>query len=80
MKFRVTMKDPDGVYEAIRSAARDSMENLAGKVDLGEANDLIESRHEKISDAISAWVEYGEYLTVEFDTDAKTATVVAVRR
>lgn len=30
----------------------------------------------KMEDLASEWIEYGEYITVEFDTDKKTCVVV----
>jgi hypothetical protein len=30
----------------------------------------------KMEDLASEWMEYGEYITVEFDTDKKTCVVV----
>ena len=29
--------------------------------------------------ALSVWIEYGEYIRVEFDTEAGTATVLKVK-
>jgi hypothetical protein len=50
MKFRVTMKDPDTLNDAIEEAVEKQM--------------------------CGRWFGYGEYLTVEIDTDAKTCTVI----
>jgi radical SAM superfamily enzyme with C-terminal helix-hairpin-helix motif len=75
VKFRVTMKDPDTLYDAIREA-------VAKQVDGSSANDdeeremLIESRTEKVGKLCRKWFGYGEYLTVEIDTDAKTCVVI----
>jgi hypothetical protein len=75
MKIRVTIKDPDGFCDAIEQAAKDQVDQMSG-VDEDEKDDLIESRRTKVSEALSKWVEYGEYMTVIFDTDEGTATVV----
>lgn len=73
MKFRVQFKDPDVVHDAAREAAEAGMpEGLSEK----EKEQLIDGRTEKLTDFASTWVKYGEYITVEFDTDAGTATVV----
>jgi O-succinylbenzoate synthase len=77
-KVRVTLKDPDGVYDSIREAAKESVAEIKG---LGEdeRESLVEARSSTISDAIKAWVEHGEYVTVEFDTVTKKARVVPVK-
>lgn len=75
MKFRVTMKDPDGVFESLRDAATASLKGTEGLGDM-ERDDLIEKRREGFGFHIKPWFEYGEYLTVEIDTDAKTCVVV----
>lgn len=38
-----------------------------------------EDMQDSVKDLISSWVEYGEYLTVEFDTENKTCVPVPVR-
>ena len=78
MKFMVTMKDPDAPYEAIRDAVSAELETLkaTGSISSDEMDELLESRHQKVSGSISKWLKYGEYLTVEFDTEAGTAVVV----
>ena len=77
MKLRITFKDPDGVYESIGEALRESIERL---VSLGLSNRAIEAaeskERESANAALKRWIEHGEYLTVEFDTDAGTATVI----
>lgn len=74
MKFTITMKDPDGVYEGIKNAAEQS---LAGN-NLGESDmvELVGCRIEQIEEDLAAFLEFGEYINIEFDTDAGTATVL----
>jgi hypothetical protein len=74
MIFRVTMKDPDTLHDAIRDAvAKLPMEGL----DDEEAELVREKRAEKVGELCSRkWFEYGEYLTVEIDTEAKICVVV----
>lgn len=74
MKFRVTMKDTDGVGDAIRDAARRSITGMELSED--ERDYLEESRREKIGEQLQKWFEYGEYLEIDIDLDAGTATVV----
>jgi hypothetical protein len=74
MKFRVTMKDPDGVYDAVMEAAQRSVAGM--KLDEDEREQIEESRREKIGEQLQKWFEYGEYLEIDIDLDAGTATVV----
>jgi hypothetical protein len=73
MKIEITFKDPDGVFEAVRKAAKESMDGLPLTID--EMESIAEGREGDIRRHLSTWVEYGEYLTVEFDTESKTARV-----
>ena len=72
MKFKVTMKDPDTLHDAIRDAVQEGIAELPKD----EAEVLSEVREEKVRKLCSKWFEYGEYLTVEIDTDAGTCVVV----
>jgi hypothetical protein len=74
VKFRITLKDPDGVFDGIDAAATDSVEGL----DLPpEERDILRAHRQKTLDNfVDQWVECGEYIDIEFDTDAKTARVV----
>lgn len=69
------MKDPDGVGDAIRRAACDSVA-ANGITDDKEIETLIELREEKIKEVTKRWFEFDEYLTLEIDTEAKTITVL----
>jgi len=62
MKFRVYMKDPDGIHDSI-----------------AEACDENEQTRECLFEFIKRWCMYGDYITIEFDTDAGTATVLEVK-
>ena len=77
MKLKLTLKYPDGVFEMIREAAESQVEEIAG-LDDDEKEELIESRHDKISEQLLKWIKYGEYVRIEFDTEAGTATVLPV--
>lgn len=79
-KFRVTLKDPDGVFESVRDHAKklsaEAKTNpLVAELAPGDWEDSIQA---SINGKIERWVEYGEYVVIEFDTDAGTATVVEV--
>lgn len=75
MKFRVSMKDPDTLDEAIsRAVAREV--TLLGLTDLAEKDAVEEVRREKAKSVCAQWFKYGEYLDVEIDTEAGTCVVV----
>ena len=77
MKFRVTMKDPDTLGDAIKEAVEGDVKLLVD--DPKEQSALIEVRQEKVSEICKEWFKWGEYLTVEIDTEAGTAVVVPVK-
>lgn len=74
MKFKVTMKDPDTLSDAINEAVEAQIKEI-GITDKDEIEALTEKRVEKVRDLCGLWFEYGEYVTIEIDTEAKTATV-----
>lgn len=78
MKIKITMKDPDGPHEAVREAVMDRVKAMveSGSLSRDEADSLIDSRVEEYMGKLHRWLPYGEYLTVLFDTDAGTATVL----
>jgi hypothetical protein len=76
MKFKVTMKDPDTLYDAIGEAVEQAVSDTIGVDDNDEREALIKVRVDKVQKICGKWFEYGEYLTVEIDTDAETCTVV----
>lgn len=75
MKFRVTMKDPDGPYEDIENAAKESIDRKSLEGD-DEYEALLEKRKEKLHDFAKQWLEYGEYAYIEFDTEEGTARLL----
>lgn len=74
MKLKITLKDPDGVYDSIKDAAESSVGDVTG-LSPAEINALAETRQEVLGSQCEPWIEYGEYVTIEIDTDAGTATV-----
>lgn len=77
MKFKVTMKDPDTLWDAIQDAVRNDQSINAA--DDEELKMVREHRIERAMNASGRWFRYGEYLTVEIDTDAETCTVIPVK-
>lgn len=79
MKFRITMKNPDCVSDAIDAAVENEIEGLKsfGKpLNEDDLNDFRDNHKEKLETFLEQWVEYGEYITVEFDADKNTAVVI----
>lgn len=76
MKFKVQMKDPDVLHDAISEAVDISVTMISEDADEREA--VAEERRKKIRALCAKWFEYGEYLVVEIDTEAETCTVLPV--
>ena len=74
MKFRLTIKDPDGFDNGIRAAARQSFAALPLKPE--ELEDTVDMRVDAVKFFLEKWVKYNEYVTLEFDFLNGTATVV----
>ncbi len=74
MKFKVQMKDPDVLIDAITNALEDQPK--PDDLDESEWKYLREIRADNVYKFAAQWFEYGEYLTVELDTDAQTCVVM----
>jgi hypothetical protein len=72
MKIKVTMKDPDTLRDAIVDVVSETVSDMPED----EREAVMDCRIEKAKEVARTWFEYGEYLTVEIDTDAKTCVVV----
>ncbi len=79
MKFQVTLKDPDGFSNAVDEAVKESLSELEG-LDEYEKEQLLDVRLEKTWEKLERFVEYQEYVTIEFDTEADTAVLVSKRK
>lgn len=77
MKFKITMKDPDGFYQSILDASKARADSVQG-IDADERQIIRENHLEKLREICGQWFEYDEYLTIEIDTESKTAKVVPV--
>lgn len=78
MKISMTFKDPDGVYESIREAAKEEFKKrIAEGADPEEVT--FESVVNEIKDALVRWLQYSEYVHICIDTEAQTATVIENR-
>lgn len=74
MKITITMKDPDVMFVAVQDAVKSEVEAMNLPSD--ESDVLIDLRAEKEREKLSRWFRYSEYLSVEFDTETMTATVL----
>jgi DNA-binding LacI/PurR family transcriptional regulator len=80
MKIRVTLKDPDTMQDAVEEQVK--RQHKPDGITAGEWDIIRDERSARYKDAISTkWMEYGEYLVVEFeideDGDAIAATVLS---
>ena len=78
MKLTISFKDPDALSDMIDDAVEKEVSAL--NLSTEEAEEVENIRRQKVSDKLSRWVEYGEYIRIEFDTDAGTASVLPVER
>lgn len=76
MKIKITLKDPDTLYDAVS----DAVDNLV--ID-GLSEDELEAVKEKRKDTYremaGEWFEFGEYVTLELDTETETIKVLTIK-
>lgn len=70
-KIRVILKDPDALQDAINDLLDEELKDMPED----EAAAIRELRGGKYREIASKWFEYGEYLTVVIDLEAKTIDV-----
>jgi len=70
------MKNPDALLDGIDDAIKEEIEELQLPPDEAEA--LFEVRQERIKKIASKWFEYGEYLSVQIDTESESIAVLPV--
>lgn len=78
MKFKVTLKEPDSFHDAINFAVKKELESSF----TGDAEEdflLADEKREEVNTFLEKWVRYSEYITVEFDTETGTATVLETK-
>ncbi len=79
MILRITLRDPDGVWESIDNVIRSAVRADCLPLSEDEQEALVESRREQVNQSLGRWLDYGQYLTVEVDTEANTVRVVPVK-
>ena len=84
MKFRLLFKTPDvldGAFREHMDTHCEEHEEHDMRCDACcELEDKACQAISQIKDMAEKFVEYGEYVTIEFDTSAQTATVVPLRK
>ena len=81
MKFRVTMKTPDALRDSIHNAVCDIFPSAYEFKNIAEQEQVEESIYNKkckIEKLCKKWFEYGEYVTLEIDTEKESCTVLEV--
>jgi hypothetical protein len=75
MKIRVSFKTPDVVENAIYGDLIQTFDEHNE-----ETLHILKERAQEILNQLTKWVRYGESITIEFDTEAGTATVLENKR
>jgi len=73
MKFQITMKDPDSIYESIRNAINISRPN---ELTDEEWEVVFAIRENSMNKILQKWISYNECITIEIDTVLNTATIL----
>lgn len=73
MKIKIRLKDPDTLHDAISDAVNES--EILGLSE-EEARAVKDARKEEYMEIAGEWFEYGEYVMLELDTEAKTMKVL----
>ena len=76
MKIHITLKDPHTMHDAVTDAVAEDVKHLSGLSDHERAAIANERAIEIQSEISDRWMEYGEYLRFEVDTDTWTATIL----
>ena len=76
MKFSITMKSADCVYDAVEEAAfARADDDIAHGICDPDRNNMIKHNKNAIFEDIEKWVDSREYITIDFDTLKETAVV-----
>lgn len=76
MKIKITLKDPDTLYDAISDAVNEL--EIDG-LDSDELEAVRELRKETFREVAAEWFEFGEYVTLEMDTEEQTIKVLTLK-
>lgn len=77
--MRLTFKDPDVLHEELGNQRYALIKQLVNDLKISEDAAEVESyiRLDKMMKLTSKYMEYGEYITIEFDDETDTARVVS---
>lgn len=78
MKIVISMKNPDCVSDAVRESAQDFVNEKRPSLAGNAREEAIRAREKSILGQLSKWIEYEEYINVEFDLVTGTAKVLKV--
>ena len=76
MKFRITMKDPDGIYECTEEAIKREVMAIPG-LSAKEREAVFQTRRKAVNEALSRWFEYGDYVTPQAPPTGPTSSGTA---
>lgn len=79
MRFRVTLKSPDACRDSIEDRIEQYKQELRedhGYTDEETIEEMADAMDHELQAEAEKWFGYGEYLTVELDTEAHTCKVV----
>lgn len=82
MKFQLTFKTPDVLDQIIEKQSNHCDNHIDRDYDSDDCNlcDEVDNRSSEniaaIEECAEKFIRYSEYITIEFDTETKTATVV----
>lgn len=76
MIIELTFKDPDGVCACIEDKVNEVLEPVKEHLSDSEIQEVFDIRRRELLDAISSWVAFDEYVTIEIDTKTNTARVL----
>jgi len=76
MIITLSLKDPDGVANSIQESLLQSLENVREDLSEEEIESIMDVRQERILTALEPWVQFGEYVGIEIDTETNTAKVL----
>lgn len=73
MRIVITLKDPDGIYESFNDAAYDLVSPEQANDDYEQD---FEDQRQKLLESARDFIEYQEYVRLEFDTETKHVRVL----
>ena len=76
MRVKVTFKDPDALWDCIQEGVSNELEGTIKGLNDEEYQEIIEKRSEEVRSQVGKWFKYGEYLTVEIDTEKDSIAVI----